>query len=69
MAKSLKIQIGERIRQILEERDLKQQVLVDRTGLSKSYISLVLSGQINVTVDTIEIFEKALGAKIVDIPR
>lgn len=67
MAQSLKIQIANKVREILEKKGLRQQDLVDRTGFTKSYISLVLSAKINVTVETIEALEKALGEKIVNI--
>lgn len=67
MAKSLKLQIANKVREILEEKGLRQQELADRTGFTKSYISLVLAAKINITVDTIEALEKALGEKIIII--
>ena len=66
--KTLQILIGENIRKILEEKGMKQQELVERSGLTKSYISLVLSGKINVTAETIGILERALGETILKIP-
>jgi transcriptional regulator with XRE-family HTH domain len=67
MAKSLKIQIGERILEILAEKGLKQQDLADMAGSTKSYISQIIHGTVNVTVETIEVLEKALKAPIVTV--
>ena len=67
MGKSLKLQIANKVREILEAKGLRQQELADRTGFTKSYISLVLAAKINITVETIEALEKALGEKIINI--
>ncbi len=67
MTKPLKNQVADRIRGILEEKGLKQQDLVRASGFSKSYISLVLSAQKNLTLETLEILEKALKTPILHI--
>ena len=65
MAKPLQRQVGDRIAQILREKGLRQQDLVKSTGLSKSYISLILHGNVNLTLETIETLEKALKTHII----
>jgi transcriptional regulator with XRE-family HTH domain len=64
MPNSLKKQVADRIREILKERGLKQQDLVKASGYSKSYISLVLSAHINLTLETVEILARALKTPI-----
>ena len=67
--KNHRIHIADRIKAVLTQKGWRQQQLADATGFSKSYISLVLSGAINVTIDTIEIMEKALKEHIITIPK
>ena len=67
MKKSLQIQIGERIKAILEEKGLKQQELADSAGMTKSYLSRIIHGTENITVQTIENLEKALKTRILKI--
>jgi transcriptional regulator with XRE-family HTH domain len=62
-----RVLIANRIRRILDEKEWSQQELADATGFSKSYVSLVLSAHKNLTLKTIEIFEKALGKPILKI--
>ncbi len=54
MKKNLRLQIADRIREILTEKGLKQQELADRADMTKSYLSRILSGSINLTVDTLK---------------
>ena len=69
MAKTLQIQIGERIKVILKEKGLKQQELADSAGMTKSYLSRVIHGTENITVKTIETLEKALKDKVINVSR
>ena len=69
MEKTLRIQVAERIRQILTENDLKQQELADSAGMTKSYLSRILSGSINLTLETVENLQKALKAKIITVEK
>ena len=62
---TLQLQIAERIRQILDKKGWKQQHLADKSGLTKAYISKIMSGSLNLTLDTIATLEKALGEKII----
>jgi len=67
MKKSLQIQIGERIKDILVEKGLKQQELADSAGMTKSYLSRIIHGTENVTVQTIEALQRALKESIIQI--
>lgn len=59
--------IGERIRTILDKKGWKQQQLADASGFTKSYISLIISGSMNITLETIETLEKALNEPIIEV--
>ena len=67
MAETLQLQIAERIREILDKKGWKQQYLADKSGLTKAYISRIMSGSLNLTLDTIETLERALNEKIIKI--
>jgi transcriptional regulator with XRE-family HTH domain len=67
MVKPLKVQIAERLRAILTEKDWKQQDLVRATGFTKSYVSLILSAEKNLTLETIEKLETALKTPIIRV--
>ena len=69
MKKPLQKQVAERISAVLDEKGLKQQDLADSTGMTKSYISQILHGTVNLTLETIEAIEKALKAPIVECPK
>ena len=68
MEKNLRTQIADRIKAVLTEKGLKQQELADSAGMSKSYLSRILHGTINPTIETIEQLEKALQTHIIIIP-
>lgn len=69
MKQLLKKQIAERLHYILKDKGLKQQDLADLSGFSKSYISLIMSGSMNVTLETISTLEQALKETLVVIPK
>lgn len=67
MEKQLKFQVAERIKAILAKKGLKQADLARLTGFNKGYVSLVLSAQKNLTLETIETLQRALGEPILKI--
>jgi transcriptional regulator with XRE-family HTH domain len=69
MAKSLRIRVSDWIRDIIEEKGLKQHEFAEKAGLSKSYLNRILAGNINVTVDVIERIEKAAKAELFHKPK
>lgn len=69
MTKSLRFQIADRIREILDKKGWKQQQLADVSGLTKAYVSQIMAGSLNLTLDTIETLEKALKEPIIKMTR
>lgn len=59
--------IADRVRTILNQRGWTQQQLADAMDVHKSYISKVLAGQQNMTLEGITSIEKALGEQILFI--
>ncbi len=69
MKKNLQIQVAERLRAVLEEKGLKQQDLVNSTGMTKSYISQIMHGSVNLTLETVETLESALKTHIIIVAK
>ena len=67
MVKSIQLQIADRIREILDKKGWKQQQLADASGLTKAYVSRIMSGSLNLTLETIETLERALNEKIIKV--
>ena len=61
-------EVAARIAALMSEQKLTQTDLARRAGKSKSYVSRVLSGAVNLTLKTIAEFEAALGADVVTVP-
>jgi transcriptional regulator with XRE-family HTH domain len=57
-----------RIHELKDEQGLTQKELADAVGKTPSYVSRVLSGGVNLTLETIAEFEEALGAEILSVP-
>ena len=57
--------VGEMIKEARKEAHLTQEVLAERTGTKKSYISRLENGKIDIQISTLfKIFEKGLGKQI-----
>ena len=67
MKRTLREQIAERIAIILQERGMRQQDLADATGMSKSYISQIMHGTVNLTLESIELLESVLKTPIIQV--
>jgi len=63
----LQKQVIDRIKAILKEKKWKPADLARETGFSKGYISLALSGQKNMTLESIERLENALKTPIIKV--
>jgi len=59
--------IGKRIRQLRIERDMTQEVLANRSGLTKGYLSKIENSPASPPVSTLIKISKALGVGIDDI--
>ncbi len=58
--------LAQRIRIVLKEKGWTQQDLADAMNVNKSYISKILAGEQNMTLEGITSIEKALGKRIID---
>jgi transcriptional regulator with XRE-family HTH domain len=57
-----------RIHELKDEQGLTQKDLAEAVGKTPSYVSRVLGGGVNLTLETIAEFEEALGAEILSVP-
>jgi ribosome-binding protein aMBF1 (putative translation factor) len=64
--KGLKMLISKRIVATLNENEWKQQMLADKLGKPKSYISKIISGEANLTLRTIVELEDALKTQLIE---
>lgn len=69
MRKPLQKQVADRIAFILAEKHMRQQDLADTAGLTKSYVSQIMHGSVNLTLETVEQMEQALKAPILVCPK
>jgi transcriptional regulator with XRE-family HTH domain len=69
MLLSLRMQVAARIREVLEEKGWTQQDLANESGLTKAYVSLLINGKLNLTLDTVDTLQKALGTQILAAQR
>ncbi len=63
------IRILRAIRAQKETRNMSQKMLADIMGVSQQYISKIVKGQENLSLETICKLEKALGIVLVEIPK
>lgn len=59
--------LSRRITAQMKKKDLTQSGLAERVGKSSSYVSRVLGGGINLTLETIAAFEVALDAQLLEV--
>lgn len=56
-----------RLKQILEERGIKQKWLSEKTGISESHLSRIVTGRITPTLEVAYRIAAALGLTVYDI--
>ena len=61
--------IALRIRLILDDKGWTQQQLADAMEVNKSYVSKILAGEQNMTLEGITSIEKALNSTIIEIKK
>lgn len=62
----IKVQFGNRLRELREARGLSQEALAHEAGLDRTYISSVERGKRNISIENIERLAIALNVKIKD---
>lgn len=62
------VRILREIRANKETNNMSQKVLAEKLGVSPQYISKIVKGQENLSLDTICKIEKALGISLIEIP-
>lgn len=60
-------QIALRVLQLLKEKNITQTELADRMHVSRQQVTKIVKGQENITLETIDKLEQALGATIITI--
>lgn len=60
-------EVGEQIRKIREKKNLTQQDVADKTGITTSYFARIERGEERPSMDVIKSVVKTLGIKISDI--
>lgn len=60
MRKSLRIQFGERVKELRIATGLSQEAFADRCGFARSYMSRIERGGSNASLDAIEVLANAL---------
>lgn len=63
----LSAQVGARIKQLREERNMTQQDLADHCNFDKSDMSKIESGQANPTLKTLQVISQALEVQVLEL--
>ena len=63
MKKSLRIQFGERVKELRIATGLSQEAFADRCGFARSYMSRIERGGSNASLDAIEVLANALSVE------
>lgn len=64
MSKALRIQFGQRVRELRLAAKLSQEAFADRCGLARSYMSRIERGAGNPSLDAVEILAVALKVEV-----
>jgi transcriptional regulator with XRE-family HTH domain len=64
---SIQIQVGKRIQEIRNEKNISQQDLAAKCNFEKSNMSRLEAGRANATLSTLETVSRALGIEIVEL--
>ena len=63
----VQIRFGRRLRQIRKQAGVSQEKLGAEAGLARNFISMVETGERNVTLATVEKLARALGCRMADL--
>lgn len=59
-----RLRIGQRIKELRQEKGLSQRQLADMCGLQQSHIARIEAGRYSVGLDTLALIGSAIGKKI-----
>ena len=62
----IKMEVGNRIRQLRKERLLSQEALAFKAGLDRTYIASVENGKRNLSIMSLEKITRALGCSMAE---
>jgi DNA-binding Xre family transcriptional regulator len=58
---------GRRLREIRTQKELSQEKLAAQAGLARNFVSMVETGQRNVTISTVQKLAKGLDCRMADL--
>ena len=67
MKKSLRIQFGERVKELRIATGMSQDAFADRCGFARSYMSRVERGGANPSLDAVQALADALGVRVAEL--
>lgn len=67
MSDDLATRFGQRLRQLRKQKSLSQEKLAAEAGLARNFISMVETGERNVTIATVEKLANALGCRMAEL--
>lgn len=67
MDEDIRIRFGRRLREVRQQRGLSQEKLAADAGLARNFISMVETGQRNVTIATVSKLAQALNCRMADL--
>ena len=67
MKEDIRLRFGKRLRELRTEAGLSQEKLAAKAGMARNFVSMVETGQRNVTLATVEKLAKALACRMADL--
>lgn len=67
LAPPLSVSVAQHIRQVMKQKGLRQRDLAQILGKSQALVSKWVSGSVNFTLETVHLFEQALGEPILSV--
>lgn len=67
MDDDIRVLFGRRLREVRKQKGLSQEKLAALAGLARNFISMVETGQRNVTIATVQKLARALNCRMADL--
>ena len=64
MRTNIKSKVGHRLKEIRNKENISQEVLESRSGINRTFISHIVNGRRNASIDTIEKLIKGLSISV-----